>query len=1030
MKQALALLSLCLLLAHSNIFSQNSAYAGRTVTGRILDENGVPVSGASVGITGTKTATAASAAGVFSFKVPTDKNELSISAIGFEEIKVLIGSSNDVAIVLKKKDIGESDDVVVIGYGATKKSDLTGSVSSLNIKDIADRQNPDLATLLQGKVSGVDVNAGAIRIRGVISFNNTDLLIVIDGFLGGSMAMVNANDIESIEVLKDASSTAIYGSRGANGVILVTTKKPKIGPTKISVLLNSGFAYTSKKLDLLNSTEFIDYVQEGLKNAGQNIPPRLLSNAVRAGVTNWQDEVFKTSHSNSIDINFSGGSGNSTFYVSIGYKKSDEIYIGPKNDDITVRLKNNFTIRRWLRFGDNVALAYRISKGAGPSQVISMVNMPPYIPLTDTANYWGYGSINRQTDLGDAINPVMTSALSHPQSHNLDYQANIWAELEPLKGLKYHVQYGVTGSFTRSLLLTDKYDNSAQQTIDNSFSDNTAYSINPIFESYLTYARRINKHDFTLMAGNTWQNFSQFGSLSVYGQNYANTDVLSVFNAGTRAITGESFGRYAFASYFGRLNYQFDNRYLLTVNIRRDGSPRFAPDNRWGTFPSVAVAWKIQEEGFIKNMGFFDQLKLRASWGISGNDAIGEFRYLSKIWTNGVYYPFGTTPVAVPGATIIDDASQNIKWESTSSKTLGIDLAFLRNTISLTAEYFIKHSNDILFTVPRPQSLGYGLGVTGGDAIANAASCSNKGFDLQVGYRNSIGNLRYSIDANYTLVRNNVTSLGLGQPYMSNVSRTDKNHPIGYFYGYTAEGIFETNAELDAVNQSARNAAIKANPQLTTAQLNQIFYQLPATSPGDVRYKDLNADGAISDDKDRSMIGNSIPTNLYGLSIYVYYKSFDLNIFFNGIAGSQVFYSGYEQTRSMKVVQNQESYVLDRWKSEQSPGNGIVPRAILGNPAQNSRASSLMITNGDYLKLRQVSVGFSLPENATGKIGFSRFRIYASGANLLTFTKFPGYDPEFGGSNLSRGQTNMVKLPGSQVGIDWHPGGFIIKGSV
>ncbi|MEO6000346.1 MAG: SusC/RagA family TonB-linked outer membrane protein [Chitinophagaceae bacterium] len=977
-----------------------------TVLGKINDEKGEPLIGATVIVAGTQIATAASSTGNFMLRLPDGKNELIISSVGFEDTVISVSKLSAITITMKRMEYVEASDVMVIGYGTSKKNDLTGSVSSVNIRDLGDRQNPGLDILLQGKIAGVDVNAGSIRIRGVTSFNNTDPLVVIDGFLGGNMQIVNPNDIESIEVLKDASSTAIYGSRGANGVILVTTKRPTAGPNKLAMYLNSGFANTPKKLDVLNASQFIDYVQEGLRNAGQSVPPKLLTDSVRRDVTDWQNEVFKTAHSNSIDINFSGGTQSATYYVSMGYKHADEIYIGPRHDVITGRLKNIFTIRKWVRFGDNVAFAYRVNKGAGPSQVISMINMQPYIPVRDTNNYWGYGTINRQADLGDAINPVMSGALTHPVEYNLDYQANIWAEIEPFKGLKYHIQTGVAGSYNRSTLFTEKYENGAQQTIDNSFSDNSSYSLNPVFESYLTYRNQIKKHDFTLMAGNTWQNFAHAGGISIYGQNYANTNVLTVFNAATRSITNEYFARYAFMSYFGRINYQYNNRYLFTFNLRRDGSPRFSPQHRWGTFPSVAMAWKLHEEIFIRKLNIFDELKLRASWGKSGNDAIGNFRYLSQIWSNGVYYVFGTTPRAVAGATVIDDASQNIKWESTTSKAIGVDMAFLRHSLDFTIEYFNKNSNDILFPVPRPESLGYGLGVTGGNAIVNAASCVNKGFELQAGYKNRIGVIKYSIEANYTYVKNKVTSLGLGQPFfLDNVSRTTINKPIGYFYGYTADGIFKTKAELDAANEMARTAAAKSNSQLTSSELAQVFYQLPATSPGDVRYRDLNGDGMITDDKDRSIIGSSIPTNLFGLSVSLNYNRIDLNIFMNAITGSRVYFSGYEQTRSMKAVQNQESYVLNRWKSENDPGNGIVPRAIMGDPAQNARPSTLMVSSGNYLKLRQVSFGYTLADKVITRFGFNRLRMYVSGSNLLTFTKFPGYDPEFGGSNLNRGVT-------------------------
>ncbi|HEY4289646.1 MAG TPA: TonB-dependent receptor [Puia sp.] len=975
----------------------------RDVRGRVINSKGEPVSNASVIVKGTTISTAAHADGTFSLKMPVGKHELIISSIGYQNMEAAVGSSGQVLVTMMEKTLAAGDDMVVIGYGVAKKSDLTGSVSTVNIKDIGDRQNPDLATLLQGKVAGVDVNGGSIRIRGVTSFNNTDPLVVVDGFLGETMNTVNPNDIQNIEVLKDASSTAIYGSRGANGVILITTKKGRLGDAKVNINYNSGLATTPKKLPVLNASQYIDFVTEGLKNAGQALTPKLSSPDVRKDVTNWQDEVFRVAHSNSIDVNLSGGTVKSTYYVSFGYKAGDDIVIGPKYKMFTSRFKNDFTLRSWLKVGTNLALTYRRDEGARPLQGQYMINMPPYIPVRDTSNYWGYGTINRQTDLGDNVNPVASSALTHPVTTELDYQGNIWAEISPLKGLVYHVQAGVSGFWNRGTIWNDQYNDGAGQTVVNNYTDNTNYNYAPIIESYLTYNRRLGKHDVTLMGGNTWQARSENGGIAIQGQNFANTEVRNVFYAATRSITNEAQGTYAAESYFGRLNYSFNNRYLLTVNVRTDGSPRFAPEHRWGTFPSVAVAWKLHEENFIRNLGLFDQLKLHASWGTSGNDAIGDFKYLSQVWTNGVYYPFGTTPTLTQGATVINDASDGIKWESTTSKTAGVDMGFLRNRLNVTAEYFIKNSNDILFAVPRPVSLGYGQGVTDGNAIVNAASCVNKGFELTAEYRDRAGELNYSINANYTHVTNNVTSLGLGQPYLNVVSRTDVNNPIGYFYGYKAVGVFKTQAEVDQANANARAAALKKNPGLSNSDLAQIYYQLPATQAGDEKFKDIDGDGRVTDDKDRTNIGNSIPTNLFGLTVYMDYKGFDMNIFFQGITGSKLFYMGYGQTRGMAAIQNQETYVLNRWHSEQDPGNGIVPRAVMGDPALNNRPSTLQVESGNYLKLRQFSIGYTLPAATTTKIGFTRIRFYLSGSNLLTFTKYSGYDPEYASTNLNRG---------------------------
>jgi len=975
----------------------------REVKGRVINSKGEPVSNASVIVRGTTISTAAHADGAFSLRIPVDRHELLISSIGYQNILVRVGSSNEVIVTMTEKTLSAGEDAVVIGYGVAKKSDLTGSVSTVNIKDIGDRQNPDLATLLQGKVAGVDVNSGSIRIRGVTSFNNTDPLVVVDGFLGETMSTVNPNDIENIEVLKDASSTAIYGSRGANGVILVTTRKGKLGDPRININFNSGIATTPKKLHVLNAAQYIDFVTEGMNNAGQTVTPKLASPDVKKDVTNWQDDVFRVAHSNSIDVNFSGGTPKSTYYVSFGYKEGNDIVIGPKYKMFTSRFKNDLTLRSWLKVGTNLALTYRRDEGARPLQAQYMINMPPYIPVKDTSNYWGYGSINRQTDLGDNVNPVASSALTHPSVTELDYQGNIWAEISPFKGLVYHVQAGVSGFWNRGTIWNDKYNDGSGSTVLNSYAENSNYNYAPIIESYLTYSRRVARHDFSIMGGNTWQSRSDYGGIAIQGQDFANTDVRNVFYAATRSITNENQGTYAAKSFFGRLNYSYNNRYLLTVNVRTDGSPRFAPAHRWGTFPSVAVAWKLHEENFIKDLAIFDQLKLHASWGISGNDAIGDFRYLAQVWTNGVYYPFGVTPTLTQGATVLNDASDDIKWESTTSKTAGLDMGFMRNRLNLTAEYFIKSSNDILFAVPRPVSLGYGQGVTDGNAIVNAASCVNKGFELTAEYRDRIGQLNYSVSANYTHVTNNVTSLGLGQPYLNVVSRTDVNNPIGYFYGYKAVGVFKTQAEVDQANQSARAAALKQDPSLTPADLAQIYYQLATTRAGDEKFRDIDGDGRVTDDKDRTNIGNSIPKNLFGLSIYMNYGAFDMNIFFQGITGSQLFYMGYGQTRGMQAVQNQETYVLNRWHSEQDPGNGMVPRAVMGDPAQNNRPSTLQVESGNYLKLRQFSLGYSLPAASVSRMGFSRIRFYLSGSNLLTFTKYSGYDPEYPSTNLNRG---------------------------
>ncbi|MEI7527163.1 MAG: SusC/RagA family TonB-linked outer membrane protein, partial [Mariniphaga sp.] len=711
-------------------------------------------------------------------------------------------------------------------------------VGSISKKDIGDRTASSVGALIQGKVAGVDVSRDKIRIRGVTSLNNTDPLVIIDGFQGVSMSSINTNDVESIEVLKDASSTAIYGARGANGVILITTKDGKTGPLKVNINAFTGFGTTPKKYDMLNASQYIDYVKDALTSAKMTITDRLNSPEVRKDVTNWQNEIFQVSKASEINVDLSGGSENSSFFVSYGYRKNNEVYIGPSQDNSTIRIKNLFKIKKWFKAGDDVSLSYNLSRGATNSAT-SAGNIPfmtalPYMGVLDPTNYWGYTRANRYTDLSDSENPVGIINLTHPTGTTLNYSANLWFEIAPFKGLTYRVQAGVSGLYNRSTLWNNKYDDSANTTHPSNYSESYAYNFSPIVESYLTYTKQFGKHDFSAMIGNTWQNYATSGGIGIYGETFANETVKNVFQAQTKMIKNQDNAQFAYLSYFGRFNYQYNNRYLLTVNARRDGSPRFAPSNRWATFPSVALAWKMHEESFIKDLNVFDLLKLRASWGISGNDAIGDFKYLSQVWTNGVYYPLGNVEAPVQGATVSAPSSQSIKWESTESKSVGVDMAFLKNALSITTEYFVKNTNDILFAVPRAVSLGYGLG-NPASAIVNAASVVNKGFELQVGYKNNIGSLKYSVNTNYTHVTNSVASLGLGQPYLSGISRTAKGEPIGYLFGHVAEGVFMNQTQLDAANQGAKTAAKAKNPAITDLALSKIYYQYSSTAPGDVK---------------------------------------------------------------------------------------------------------------------------------------------------------------------------------------------------
>lgn len=970
------------------------------VTGTVTDETTGPIPGVNVILKGTTVGTTTDTEGKFSLTVPDESAILVFSFIGYKSAEIVVGNQSTLNIVLQS-DSRELDEVVVIGYGAVKKSDLTGAISSISKKDIGDRQVSDLASLIQGRAAGVDVSQGTIRIRGTTSFNSTDPLVVIDGFIGGNLSTVNANDIENIEILKDASSTAIYGSRGANGVILVTTRMGKPGPLAINVSYYEGVGRVPKKLDLLNANQYTDYVLDLLGNSGMNPTEKLLSGTTRIDRTDWQDEVFRTGHSREVNMDFSGGAENVSFYTSLGYRRtSNPNYLGRKDDLFYFRNRNNYTVSKWLRAGNNIAFSYNHYDGGGeygyPGNLDHTINAPTYLTVRDESG--AYTIADRNTDIVEFANPYITADNNSIEGNSINYQAALWAEIQVLKGLTYKIQAGVSGDFGRNQSANNSYKGGAvgPNEVPARLSKLYYYSISPLIEQYVTYANKFGAHDFSVMIGNTWQNGVRNGKIGVRGQDL-DPSIESVLTAKANVVTDDAIGKYAYLSYFGRINYQFNNKYLFTLNIRTDGSPKFAPGNRWGTFPSVAVAWKIHEENFLRSSGLFDQLKLRLAWGIAGNDAIGDFRYLSQVYTNNVYYTFGESETRTNGATILNNASPDIQWESTEARSVGLDLAVFENRLTFSADYYNKQTSDILYEVPRAISLGYGNSGGSGSAIANAASMVNKGLELQIGYQSSVNLLTYSVFANYTHNVNKVTSLGDGT-ILDGINRTDIGNPLGYFYGYVSDGIFMNQEQLDAANASAQAKGFET-------------YQLATTLPGDVRFKDINGDGHV-DNTDRTQIGTPHPANLFGVNLNLGYKGFDFNAFFQGVAGVDIYDGNYDRTRGGNYVLNQYVYVINRWQDESNPGNGIVPRAVIGDPAQNGRPSDLKLSNGSYLKVKQISLGYSVPDRFTDRLGIDNLRFYVSAYNYFTITGYKyGYDPEVGGENLSRGIDNGNTWP-------------------
>ncbi|WP_177181083.1 SusC/RagA family TonB-linked outer membrane protein [Parapedobacter koreensis] len=814
----------------------------RTITGQVTDEQGSLLAGVTVTVKGTPVAVTTDDSGHYQVAIPTNGNTLVFTMVGFETLERSIVDQTVIDVSMSAS-ISDLDEVVVVGYGTQRKGDLTGSISSVTAKELGDRVATDLGSLLQGKVPGLDVSQGAIRVRGVTTLNNSNPLIIVDGIWGGAY---NPNNVERIEVLKDASSTAIYGARGANGVILITTKSGHPGQLNVTANVFNGLNFFPKKWDLLNASQYVDFASDAVLNSGGTLPENLTNPESRIDVTDWQDEMYKTGHQVEVNLGFSGGTEKGIYALFAGYRHNDGIMLGSEaSNNFFLQGKNEFRLTKWFKGGLNLSIDYgRFKSGwVFGSEIYQGL---PYIPVydPDNSNGLGYGDSNTQLDGTNSSNAVAFANFHQNDRNYINVQPALWAEVSPIKGLVYRFQASAGINYGEGSQWNPDYVmGGGVQSFTSKLIKGSSYALSPLIENTLTYATVLQNHEFSIMAGNTWQNLGSNGGLEAVGSLYDNYNVKNLLYATTAQITQHTYNKWAYLSYFGRLNYQLNNKYLFTVNMRADGSPKFAPVNRWGYFPSVAVGWKMHEEEWFKQLAIFDQFKLRASWGRSGNDAIGDFMYLSKVWNNNVVYPLGVNGDRATGATVITNSAGDIKWETTESVSAGLDVVLLKGKLSATAEYFDKDTRDILFSVPRPPSMGYGGNNDSGDPVVNAASVNNTGLEFNVGYQDQVNAFRYDISANYTYVHNKVVSLGAGQPYMYSsdyagggsqaYARTDIGYSIGYFYGFQADGIFMNQEELDVANQLAQSKG-------------QAYFQGSETRPGDVRYKDLDGDGVIS----------------------------------------------------------------------------------------------------------------------------------------------------------------------------------------
>ncbi len=961
-----------------------------TVTGKVTASdapNGLP--GVNVVIKGTSQGTFSDAQGNFSIDVPGAQSTLVFSSVGYLSEEVLVGSQTFIGVTLTA-DITALQEIVVVGYGTQNQKDLTGSVSSIKGDELRSNPVPNITQALQGQLPGVQVTTQggdprgqtSIFIRGLATVNsgNAQPLFVVDG-----IPLVNANindfdlsNIESVDVLKDASAAAIYGARGANGVIIITTKRGHSGPIKVNFSGMYGAQTAANRFDLLNARQYAELVQDANTNRGVAIPPALVDANNLPHDTDWQDASLRTAPTQHYNLGITGGDEKFRFGINTAYLRNDGIFTTGHFERMSLGLNLDVNLKR-VKTGISLQTSRGISKNIG-SNVFDMATMAPHIPVYDPTNpYGGWGRSNGAgSEQGIFLtNPVGRAMVNQYQESKNRLVGQWFGEIELTKGLSYRLN--LSGDFGGSLNRSrnEIYDLGFAQNFNPSASEQHRLDNMWLVDNILNYDRSFGDHTFGVMAGASWQNYS-FRRLQVNASNTIG-GLYQVYRAETQLVDG-SENEYAIRSFFGRLNYKFRDRYLLTANLRQDGTSRFS--NKFGVFPSFSAGWVVNKESFF-NVPFISYLKIRGGYGTIGNDNIGDYLFQQTLNINPRYV-VGENQQIVQAVAQTRIPATDLSWEKSTTLSLGSDFGFWDDRILFTAEYFQRTTSDMLLEVPIPLSSGASTNRTNPGIRSNVGEVRVRGFEFSTTFNNHFNNgLHLDVRLNATTLQNEVTSFGLREaPIISgnvnngNVTFTQPETVLGAFYGYRWERIIQTQEEIDALNA--------LNPDVP--------YQ-PNVRPGDVMYRDLNGDGTITD-ADREIIGNPWPTLTYGMTTKVGYKNFDVLLFLNGVSGNDV-YNGFGITMThMALGYNQTTAVLDRWTPD-NPST-TMPRAVQGIQ-NNNRNSDRYIEDGSFLRIQNVQLGYTFPASIVERLGVSRFRIYVGGTNLHVFTKYSGLDPELAG---------------------------------
>lgn len=989
----------------SCLFLLPAAYAQQSVSGKVLGEDGNGLASANVIVKGTTRGALTGDDGSFTIRASAGE-VLVVSFIGYQTQEVTIASASDLITIRMAPDARMLDEVVVVGYGTQRREDLTGAISTVNLNDVESIALTSVDQAIQGRVAGVMVtNTGGgapggnfqVNIRGVGSINAETPLYVIDGIpiqesgasqLGTSfLASLNPNDIESIDILKDASAAAIYGARASGGVVLITTKRGQAGPVKVDFNGYYGIQTQPNTYDVLNADQYVNFLRELHSGPDGDLPPAF-DGTQPPHDTDWQDSLLSNAPIQNYSVGISGGNQNATFSLGLEYFGHQGTMVGTGFERYSVRANGDYKVGSRIKVGQTL-LVSRTDRttnngGGGRRSIEHAIKQAPTVPVRDASFLGGFG-FPSVDDGQDADNPVASGLRLDNNEQTYRIWGSLYGELEILKGLTYRIQTGVDFSYGDNFTYSPAFDGVRRLRQPSTLNWNRNSNFNPLLEQFLTYNGDFGDHNLTAMAGFSVQAF-RFTSVGASGQQLPE-GVVSINAAAANILANSAEVETSLRSVFGRLTYSYASRYLLTANVRRDESSKlFNSTNPVGVFPSVSAGWWVSREAFMANVNAVSSLKLRGGWGLLGNQTpLSAYPTAVNLRTD-FFYPFGNQ--VTQGISQLVLANPNINWETTRQWDFGVDLGLFRDQLLINIDYYNRTTSDLLWTAAVAPSVGLNA------PFVNAGEVNNRGWEFVATYRKYEGDFTFDLSANLTTITNEV--LGLGETDstviftgnatddLSNVSITRIGDPIGSFYGFQHDGIFQS---WDDVYGWARiNQDPNGGRDAATA--------VSRTAPGDLRWIDQDGDGDVDGD-DRVILGSPIPDFIYGATFNAGYKNFDLQVFLQGMHGNEIFNAATRWLEDMRQNFNQGTAVLDRWQAEGDQTD--IPRATRSDPNQNIlRVSDRYVEDGSFMRIRNFTVGYTLPANVAEKIRANRVRVYGTIQNLATFTRYSGLEPEIG----------------------------------